>query len=128
MTYMGECLQGNICYILWGLNSRHNLVHVATGNEQLNIGTSAHAQVNKSKMEADTGDGSDLASDVSSSKIPINTAVESSGPEDDEHDDDELPSVQFVESVYFKRLIQISIVVSAISVGMNSTHNCGMSL
>ena len=71
-------------------------------------------------MEADTGDGSDLASDVSSSKIPINTAVESSGPEDDEHDDDELPSVQFVESVYFKRLIQISIVVSAISVGMNS--------
>jgi hypothetical protein len=72
------------------------------------------------KMEADAGDGSDLASDVSSSKIPTNTAVESSGPEDEEHDDDELPSVQFVKSVYFKRLIQISIVLSAISVGMNS--------
>ncbi|XP_028403824.1 sodium leak channel non-selective protein-like [Dendronephthya gigantea] len=74
----------------------------------------------QSKMEADTGDASDLASDVSNSKIPTNTAVESSGPEDDEHDDDELPSVQFVKSVCFKRLIQISIVVSAISVGMNS--------
>ena len=71
-------------------------------------------------MEADTGDVSDLASDVSNSKIPTNSAVESSGPEDEEHEDDELPSVQFVKSVYFKRLIQISIVVSAISVGMNS--------
>ena len=79
-----------------------------------------HWPSKQSKMEVETGDGSDLASDVSSSKIPTNTAVESSGPEDDEHDDDELPSVQFVKSVYFKRLIQISIVVSAISVSMNS--------
>ena len=71
-------------------------------------------------MEADTGDGSDLASDVSNSKAPTSTVIESSGPEDDEHDDDELPGVQFVKSVYFKRLIQISIVVSTVSVCMNS--------
>lgn len=81
---------------------------------------SSYGPSKQSKMEADAGDGSDLASDVSSSKIPTSTAVESSGPEDDEHDDDELPSIQFVKSVYFKRLIQISIVVSAISVGMNT--------
>ena len=71
-------------------------------------------------MEADTGDGSDLASDVSNPKATTTTAIESSGPEDEEHDDDEPPSVQFVKSVYFKRLIQISIVLSTISICMNS--------
>ncbi|XP_046849024.1 sodium leak channel non-selective protein-like [Xenia sp. Carnegie-2017] len=71
-------------------------------------------------MEADTGDGSDLASDVSNSKVQASTGVESSGPEDNEHDEDELPSAQFINSVYFKRLIEVSVVVSAISVAMNS--------
>lgn len=87
--------------------------------------TSAHALFHwpsskQNKMEAENGDGSDLASDVSNSKIQTNTAVDSSSAEDEARDNDEPPSIQFIKSVYFKRLVQISIVVSAISVAMNS--------
>lgn len=61
-----------------------------------------------------------MAADVSTSKLQANAVVESSSAEDDEHETEDLPSVQFVKSVYFKRLIQVSVVVSAISVAMNS--------
>lgn len=69
----------------------------------------------------ETDGETELAADVSYSKLPPNAAVESSGAEDDDREVEELPSVQFVKSRCFKRLIQVSIVVSAISVAMNTS-------
>ena len=62
----------------------------------------------------------ELAADVSATKLQTNAAIESSSAEDDDHEGEDLPSVQFAKSLYFKRLIQASVMVSAISVGMNT--------
>lgn len=62
----------------------------------------------------------ELAADVSATKSQTNAAIESSGAEDDDHEGEDLPSVQFAKSLFFKRLIQASVMVSAISVGMNT--------
>ena len=69
-------------------------------------------------MEAECD--SELAADVPNPKLQASYAVESSGAEDEDHEADERPSIQFAKTRYFKRLIQVSIVVSAISVAMNS--------